>query len=68
MPRTTVTATDEAVTLISVARKRWDTTNPLAWSNNIKNKTKQNKINNRSGGNVTAADSYARAVAAAASA
>jgi hypothetical protein len=66
-PRTMAAATDKAVTPISMARKRWDTTTPLAWSNKNKNKNK-NKINN-SGGNVTAsmpADSYARAATAAA--
>ncbi len=44
-------ATDEAVSLISMAGKRWDTMNPLAWSKNThthtqtKTKTKnKNKI------------------------
>jgi hypothetical protein len=53
-------ATDEAITPISVAEKRWDTTNPLVWSK---------KINN-SDSNVTTsalADSYAHAATAAAS-
>ncbi len=67
--KTMAAATDEAVTPISTAGKKWDTTTLLAWINKNKNKNKhQNKINN-SGSNVTAsmpADSYAHAAASAA--
>ncbi len=37
-PRMTAVATDEAVMPMSMARKRWDITTPLAWS--IKKKKK----------------------------
>jgi hypothetical protein len=40
VPRTTAAVTDEAITLISAARKRWETTIPLVWSNKNKNKNK----------------------------
>jgi hypothetical protein len=64
--------TDKAVTPISAAVKRWDTTTPLAWSNKNKSKNSnknRNKIKN-SGGNVTTSapvDSYTHSAVAAAS-
>jgi hypothetical protein len=44
-PRMMAAVTDEAITPIYMARKRWDTMTPLAWSN--KNKNKNKKIKNK---------------------
>jgi hypothetical protein len=70
-PRSMAAATDEAITPISAAMKRWNTTTPLAWSNNNKNKNENKKKFNNSGGNVSAsahAYSYTHAATVAASA
>jgi hypothetical protein len=45
VPRTTAAATDEAVTPLSMAGKRWDTMTPSAWSNKNKNKNKHKNKN-----------------------
>ncbi len=43
--RMTATVTDEALTPISSAGKRWDNTTPSAWSNKIKNKNRNKNRN-----------------------